>query len=125
MGQRTSGEVYELHTADRAGPVGYVTATRVIRDPAELEDLRRAATAGGATLFGGVTAQGGGPACGHVHRERVELLVWPHEHVADICTDCLEALPLLGAGTGLFGASACTWDAVKAAKRRDGPDGHR
>jgi hypothetical protein len=65
----------ELHVPECAEPVGYVTAAGVISSPAALEDLRRTA-------------------CPHPNREPVTLLIWPYEHVADICPDCFAALPV-------------------------------
>lgn len=65
---------YELHVQERAEPVGFVTVKHVIRDPQEL-----AALACSAGLHG--------------HQVKVELLTWPYEHVANLCTDCLAQLP--------------------------------
>lgn len=63
-----------LYVQDQAAPVGWVTASGVIRSPAELDRLRRTA-------------------CWHTDRVPVLLLVHPFDHVADLCTGCGKAFP--------------------------------
>jgi hypothetical protein len=58
--------VEPLYAHGQAEPVA-VTATSIIRNPAQLGALRRAS-------------------CFHAHREPVNLLTG--EHIADICLDC-------------------------------------
>lgn len=69
----STGEI-ALYTPDRAAPVGYVSASGVIRNPADMRELRCAAS-------------------GHPKRVPVHLLVHPFEHVADLCTGCGKAFP--------------------------------
>jgi hypothetical protein len=70
-----AGGSVAVHVEGQAAPVGYARAGD-----------------GGDTSFGWITAKGGLRRCQHRNREPVTLLIGG-DHVADICTDCLDALP--------------------------------
>jgi hypothetical protein len=91
-------QLVELHVQERAEPVGFVTAKRLIRDPAELTAMQALAQAYNHerglphSPEGCCLCEPEPLACAHRKQVPVTLLV-TGEHVANLCTDCLAQLP--------------------------------